>query len=284
MKLLKSVRTICMQNLRKWKTDYRVWVIGVLALIMIWIYIDDMDTIVTFMDSSMPVWIFPFIYMQFHMKLIYTLPVILLFCNAPFIDANQTFVYMRSGRKRWLCGQILYVIMASGIYYLFLLITSFLSAIAAGGEISLEWGKTLTTIANSGVAGYLGVHYIDASTIITTYFSPISAIWFTFLLSWLCGTMIGLIIFFCNTFTGTRFLGITISSLLAVLSAAEESGLPQVLHFSPISWITLNKVDVGGLTTNPSFEYCIVFYLTAIILLAAGILLFGKKQSMDMKG
>ena len=284
MKLLKSVRTICMQNLRKWKTDYRVWVIGVLVLIVIWIYIDDMDTIVTFMDSSMPVWIFPFIYMQFHMKLIYTLPVILLFCNAPFIDANQTFVYMRSGRKRWLCGQILYVIIASGIYYLFLLITSFLSAIAAGGEISLEWGKTLTTIANSGVAGYLGVHYIDASTIITTYFSPISAIWFTFLLSWLCGTMIGLIIFFCNIFTGTRFLGITISSLLAVLSAAEESGLPQVLHFSPISWITLNKVDVGSLTTNPSFEYCIVFYLTAIILLAAGILLFGKKQSMDMKG
>ncbi len=284
MSLFKSVGTICLQNIRKWKTDYRIWVIGILILVMIWIYIDDMNSVVTGIGSAMPIWIYPFIYSQFHMKLIFTLPIILLFCNAPFIDSNQTFVFMRSGKRKWLCGQMLYVVMASGIYYIFLIIACLLSAIFTGGEISLEWGKTLTTIANSDAAGYLGAYYVEASRATIIYFSPLNATWFTFLLSWLCGTMIGLIIFLCNILTGTRFLGITVSSALIVLSALVDTGFPKVLCFSPVSWITLDKVDVGGLTANPSFGYCIGVYLGLIALLTAGILIFGKRQSMDVKG
>lgn len=90
--------------------------------------------------------------------------------------------------------------------------------------------------------------------------------------------------FFCNIVTGTRFLGITITSLLIVLSALADNGFPMVVLFSPVSWITLDKVDVGGLTQNPSFGYCIGVYLGLIALLVAGILIFGKKQSMDVKG
>lgn len=287
MKLPKPVFTICMQNLRKWKTDYRIWIIGLIAYVMILVYTDDMERIVRGLGTASPIWIFPFIYSQFHMKLIYTLPLVLLFCNAPFIDRNQTFVYMRSGRIKWLLGQMLYVTVSSGIYYLFLLIVSLLSAVAAGGEINLEWGKALSVIANSDAAGRLGSPFVEASTTVITYFSPLNATWFTFILSWLCGTMIGLIIFFCNLLTKTRFLGIAVSSILVVLSALRENvnHLKNILlPFSPISWTTLNNVDVGGLTKNPSFGYCASVYLIIIVLLTAGILIFGKKQSMDVKG
>ena len=195
MKLLKSIEKICMQNLRKWKTDYRIRAISVSVLVILWIYIDDMNRIAEGIGSTMPVWIYPFLYSQFHTKLIFTLPVVLFFCNAPFIDSNQIFVFMRSGRIRWLVGQMLYVAAASGIYYIFLLAASLLSSAAAGGEISLGWGKTLTTAANSNAALYFGSPFISVSSIITTHFSSLSAVWFTFLLSWLCGVMIGLIIF-----------------------------------------------------------------------------------------
>lgn len=284
MNFFKSVWTICIQNLRKWKTDYRIWVIGILILVITWIYIDDMNRVATEIGSAMPIWIYPFIYSQFHMKLIYTLPIILIFCNAPFIDDNQTFIFIRSGRKKWICGQMLYVVLASGIYYIFLIITSLLSCIVAGGEISIEWGKTLSTVANSDIAGYLGAYFVEASKSTIIYFTPLNATWFTFLLSWLCGTTIGLLIFFCNILTGTRFLGITTSSMFIVLSALVDTGFPKVIRFSPISWITLDKVDVGGLTQSPSFEYCISVYLIIIALLIAGILIFGKNQSMDVKG
>lgn len=232
----------------------------------------------------MPIWIYPFIYSQFHMKLIFTLPIIMIFCNAPFIDSNQTFIFMRSGKRKWLCGQMLYVVTASGIYYLFFIFSTLLSCIALGGEIDFEWGKTLSTIANTNAAIYFGSPYVNVSAYIITYFSPINAVWFTFLLSWLCSTVIGLIIFFCNIVTRTRFLGIVVSSVIIILSALVDTGFSELLYFSPVSWIVLDKVDVGGMTANPSFGYCITVYLVAITLLTAGILIFGKRQSMDVKG
>lgn len=289
MELLKPALAICVQNLRKWKTDYRIWIIGLIGYVTILVFVDDMKRIITGLGTAMPVWIFPFIYSQFHMKLIYILLLVLFFCNAPFIDSNQTFMYIRSGRIKWLLGQMLYVIVSSGIYYLFLMIVSFFSVAFAGGEINLEWGKTLSIVANSDAAGRFGSPFIVISNTVITYFSPLNATWFTFLLSWLCGSMIGLIIFLCNMLTQTRFLGITISSALIILSALIEHSLnymtsSKYLPFSPISWTTLNHVDVGGLTQNPSFGYCISFYLIVIALLITGILIFGKKQSMDVKG
>jgi len=112
MELLKSISAICIQNLRKWKTDYRIWAIGILAFTMVCVYVDDINKISTGLNEPQPIWIYPFLYSQFHTKLIFTLLLVLLFCNAPFVDSNQTFVFMRSGRIRWLCGQILYVILA----------------------------------------------------------------------------------------------------------------------------------------------------------------------------
>lgn len=285
MNLFKSVGIICMQNLRKWQSDYRVWAIAMSVLVIVWIYIDDIKRIAAGINTAMPIWIYPFLYSQFHTKIIFTLPLVLLFCNAPFIDGNQVFVFMRSGKTKWLFGQILYVVMASGIYYLFLLTVSLIGSIAAGGEINLEWGKTLITAANTNAAQYFGSFYISVASTTITYFSPLSAVWFTFLLSWLCGIMIGLIIFFCNITTGTRALGIIVTSMLVVLSVfAHKVGYPAIVYFSPISWITLEKIDIGGLTKSPTFEYCIGFYLLTIALLMIGILIFGKKQGIDVKG
>ncbi len=284
MRSLKTVMAICLQDLRKWKTDYRVWVIAVLSLVMSWICIDDVRRIANGLNTAMPIWIYPFLYSQFHTKLIFTLPVVLLFCNAPFVDGNQMFVYMRTGKNKWLCGQIIYIAVTGAIYYVFIIAATLISSIAAGGEMSMEWGKTLTTTANSNAALYFGSPFITVSPIVTAFFSPLSAMWFTLLMSWLCAILIGLIILFCNLATRTRGLGIMITSLLVVLSAFADNGFPNLLPFSPISWNTLDKIDVGGYTTNPTFGYCIGAYLVLITLLIVGIFILGKNQTLDTKG
>ncbi len=284
MRSLKTVMAICLQNLRKWRTDYRIWVIAALVLVMVWIYIDDVRRIASGLGTSMPIWIYPFLYSQFHTKLIFTLPVVLLFCNAPFVDGNQMFVYMRTGKNKWLSGQIIYIAVTGAIYYVFLIAATLISSVLAGGEMSMEWGKTLVTTANSNAALYFGSPFIMVSPIVTAFFSPLSAIGFTLLTSWLCAVMIGLIILFCNLATKIRGLGITITSLLVVLSAFADNGFPMLLPFSPISWNTLDKIDVGGMTTNPTFGYCVTAYLFLILLLITGIFVFGKKQTIDLKG
>ncbi len=282
MRAIKTVLSICLQNLRKWATDYRVMAIAVLAFIMVQIYIDDMRKISAGLGTSMPIWIFPFLYSQFFTKIIYTLLVVLLFCNAPFIDSNQTFVYIRSGRKKWLCGQILYIIFASAFYYIFLFAATLLSTVFVG-EISLDWGKTLTTTANSNAAQFFGAPFVVMSNTVTGYFTPLQAVWFTFLVSWLCGILIGLIIFLCNLLTGTRFVGTTIASLLVVLCALVDNGFPGLLPYSPVSWNTLDKIDVGGSTSRPTFFYCTAVYLSLIAILTAAILIFGGRKNFGLK-
>lgn len=137
MRSLKCVVDICVQNFRKWRTDQRVWSIALLLVILTAIYKDDVTKLANALNTKPPFWIFPILYTQFHTKLIFTLPVVLLFCNAPFTDNNQVFVYMRSGRTKWLCGQVLYIFAASAAYYLFLFLTTVILTVFTG---ELSWG------------------------------------------------------------------------------------------------------------------------------------------------
>lgn len=120
MNSVRTVFSICAQNFRKWAADYRMWVIAVLLIVMTFLFADDVHKNAAALGSDTSVWIFPFLYLSRYMKLVFTLPVVLMFCNAPFTDKNQTFVMMRTSRVKWLCGQILYVFLASAVYYLFI--------------------------------------------------------------------------------------------------------------------------------------------------------------------
>ena len=280
----KTILAICSQNFRKWASDYRIWIIAVLLIVITAIYADDMRTVSKYLGTKPSMWIYPFVYMQFHTKVIYTLPIVMIFCDAPFTDKNQVFVYMRTSRIKWLCGQLLYVILASAVYYLFIFVLTIVLTFPFC-ELSQEWGTTLNMLAYSDAAVQAGVHMFDVSGIVVEYFSPLQACFFTFLTSWLSAVVLGAILFFFNLFTGTRLTGITISSFLVVITViVDMGGWTEYLKFSPISWNTLNNIDVGGMTANPSLEYCLCVYAGLIAALIIAILVFGRKKSLDVKG
>ncbi|MBD5384366.1 MAG: hypothetical protein HDR72_05145 [Ruminococcaceae bacterium] len=92
MNSVRSVFSVCAQNFRKWDTDYRMWTIAALLVVMTFAFADDMRKNAAVLGSDVSIWIFPFLYLRRYMKLVFTLPVILVSFNAPFIDKNQTFV------------------------------------------------------------------------------------------------------------------------------------------------------------------------------------------------
>ena len=129
-----------------------------------------------------------------------------------------------------------------------------------------------------------GANFVDISEKVITFFKPLQAVWFTFLMSWLGGIFLGLLIYLCNLLTGNRLIGILLSSFLVVIcSIIENEGWESLLPISPISWTTLDNIDVGGLSTNPTFTYCICFFVGIIAALIAAILFFGRKKSVDIK-
>lgn len=284
MSFLKTIFRISAQNLRKWRTDYRIWVIAVFLFVITLIYVDDLKKVADGLGFEMSVWIFPFMYSQFYYKLIFTLPLVLMLCDAPFVDKNQLFIMMRTTRTRWLGGQILYIVTASGIYYLFIFAISILTTIVYG-SFSPEWGELITALSYDTMLKYevLDVSYFSFSEVVVDYFSPPLACFYTFIMSWLVGTFLGLVVFVCNLFTGSKLWGIAVCGMFVTLTMPAD-GYYLLNRFSPVSWCTLNRIDVGGLTTHPSFTYCICVLLLLIALLIAAVLLFGRKKNLDVKG
>ena len=283
MSLLKSIFSICIQNFRKWATDHRMWVIAALLITMTFIHANDVYRTANALNSDMSMWIFPFLYVSRYMKLVYTLPVVLMFCDAPFVDKNQTFVMMRTTRLKWLCGQILYIIAASAVYYSFVFLLSIISTIFMA-DLSLDWGTTFYSVANGAVK--LPAEFrIEITKITVEYFTPLQACFFTFLLSWLAAILLGLVVFFLNLVTQNRYIGIVASFALVVWAFVIKDGfgIGRFRKISPISWNTLDSLDVGGLTGNPSFTYCVTGFAGLILLLIVGILVFGRKKGLDFK-
>ena len=57
-------------------------------------------------------------------RMLFYFGIILLLCNAPFIDEHQLFTLSRLGRKIWFCGQILYILLANFIYFAWMFFVS----------------------------------------------------------------------------------------------------------------------------------------------------------------
>lgn len=278
MNSIKIIFLIAFQNIRKWKTNYRIWMIAIVMLILVNSYVNNIAQINSILGEKSTVFIYPFIYSQFYMKLIFTLPIIMIFCDAPFIDNNQLFVILRSKRMKSTWGQIMYIVLGSGIYYLFILTSTIILSLPYS-QLNMQWGKVLHTLAETNTASSLGFYFIEVNPLTLDYFTPLQAIWFTFLLSWLCGICLGLIIYFLNLITHTKSIGVIISSALVILSCfIANGGDRKLLKYSLVSWNTLNCIDIGGKTNYPSFYYCMVVYISIIILMTATILIFGKHQ------
>lgn len=248
--------------------------IAIIVLLQVHSYMNEMNRAADLLQLPQTLWNYPFMYTGTYEKLQFTLPLLFIFCDAPFLDSNQLFVTIRSGKTQWCLGQVLYIVMTSAVYYLFLIVATILLSLPKA-EWSLGWGDILYAVSldDTGVEGVYRMLDGDARKVLD-YFTPLQAMWFTFFVSWISGILLGMLVYFCNAVSNTRTVGITIGAILIVLSAFLNFDAPWMSNwFSPFSWNTLNKIDIAGQTRYPPFWYCMSFYAVGITALCAGILL-----------
>ena len=112
---MKSFR-ICMQNIRKWGSNSRIKMCLIMSFLFVYSYISGMWKIIPLVGEKMNPWIFPFLFCWRFMKIVFMAPIVFIFCDAPFIDSNQSYVMLRTSRKKWCFGQVLYIYAGSVIY------------------------------------------------------------------------------------------------------------------------------------------------------------------------
>ena len=280
MKLFNRSWQMCLFSFRKWSTNHRVWIAIILLFILTHAYTIDYSSFCNNMNIKMSPCIFPFLYNVRYIKILFFSPLLLIFCDAPFIDPSQPYVIYRSGKTAWSIGQILYIMMTSAMYFAFLFLISNLF-ILNNVDFSIDgWGKAFGTLANTNASTAMGLRTFISKRVLT-YFTPWQAVWFTFLLSWLSGTFLGLLMYSINSISGFRSLGIIASAFFIILDAA-VLGYPHAVWLSPVSWSSVDNIDIGNMSQLPHIAYVYTAFFLIISVLIASSIITNRKQHINV--
>lgn len=281
---MKSIR-ICIQNMRKWIGNSRIIVSLIVILLFTYLYTKGLWKISDYTGEKLSPYIFPFLTTYRYMKILYLFPVIMIFSDAPFIDSNQQFVMVRSGRLSWGIGQMLYIVVGSFCYTMFMLLSSIIVNI---GHIQLDtlWGKGLILAATTNLTSALGIQYdtVKVTGSIVRYYTPAQAMLWSFVFLWMICTILGLIIYDLNILFKSNAVGVLVTGFMVFFTAIVDE-VQQFMWFSPVTWSSLNNIDVAKTTSLPSFYFVLYMYSGAIVILfiMGALLSRSRRFSFEIK-
>jgi hypothetical protein len=138
-------------NFRQWKKNPRILVTFGLAFVLCFLLT---DKAVQFAEAhGTPMQMFePFIWTfgDSNSILLISLLLILLFADMPFLSSGTPLFLVRMNRRRWITGQLLYTILATTVFLLFILLPTMVLCVRVSfvGNI---WSQTAAILAYSGV-------------------------------------------------------------------------------------------------------------------------------------
>lgn len=284
MSNVKNILLCVRMNLKKAAMESRIYVVMAVSLVFQYYTFNSLHAICDFLGEAVTPWVFPFFLGSPSLFFIYGGLAMLLFCDAPFLDGQAPFVIIRTGRRGWIVGQILYVFLLSLLYTFWNCLTAVLLLIP---DVAFEadWGKVLWTIsANPDIFQRVGVpgSFCPQGKIMELL-PPMQAMAVSILLYWLGTVLIGMIILCFRVLTG-RMIGIAISGVLTVLAyftcyLGRLNYGRALLFLSPVNWSCMNFLDWFGSGTAPSPGYAMTAYMIMIAALAvAAVAAFSRKD------
>ena len=212
-------------------------------------------------------YIFPFLLQQTFIQLLFLAGAAVLFCDAPFIDQSSSFEMIRTGKKKWLWGKLIYIVGMSFVYTVFLMLVSGLLLFP---QITLQksWGKALFTLAQTNAASVLGNDYIHLDYSLMLQYEPLEAMLMSGLMAWVVCVIVGLCILVINL-TFERLPGALGGILVAMLPYFQKnfSNLHTMSFFSPGTWMNITLWNTEVRTLYPTVGYMSIFFILSIVIM-----------------
>ena len=129
----------------KWKGNPKIWVVGLFLIFYVYNLTAPIVKFCKEVNYAVSPWLFPYFFSNSTTLLLFMLAFVLYLCDAPFLDQQQVFVLLRTGRQKWTVGQLLYIAAAS---FAFFLAIFFLSLIFTWPHLQFmnDWGKIIGTL------------------------------------------------------------------------------------------------------------------------------------------
>ena len=150
MTKLRQIWTVSAYNFRGWRRNSRIIVTFALAFVLCFLLSDKAVRFAQDNKSTMQiVEAFVWTFADSNSILLSSLLLLLLFADLPFLGAGVPYYLMRIDRRTWMLGQILYIILASLVYMVFILAATSLICMN-NSFIGNMWSRTAAILGYSG--------------------------------------------------------------------------------------------------------------------------------------
>lgn len=124
---------------------------------------------------------------------------IVIIADAPFVNHRSTLMLYRSSRGQWFWGMNLYILVHGILYYAMALLSTMLYSMRSG-YIQNIWSRSMSNLVRfPSKEALVRWNMPSPGEALVTEYSPLSALLYTFLLIWMYGFILAVVIFIFNT-------------------------------------------------------------------------------------
>lgn len=228
--------------------------------------------------------IFPFCMTSYSILGLYYFGMVYVNSDVPFMQHENMYQIIRTGRRRWALGQIGGIFVRSFFLTMFSVLVTILP-FAGHIEFTNDWGKVIHTLASFKRSSNF---YMENNVDFTfsydalKVFTPLELMGVTVLLCILILTFLGTLMFLIGLLSGKYWAvvgGFVLACLLFVVENIPEYGRLAVSHFVPVCWLEVALIATpnAGYYRLPSIPYMLTFLGISIVLLTVIICLRVKQ-------
>lgn len=242
----------------------KIWLVLICNFIFLQSQVLPLQSFLREYEADATPFLFPFLFMDPFLTACFFFGIILLFCNAPFFTSAQKFVAIRTGKKVWAAGQILYILCTGLLYFLALYL---MSAAVLIPRLSLknDWGSVWNTLARTEAGQLAGVYLIIPAGILNAL-QPLQTVALVEIIGTLNAVFLGELLFLFNVYW-KKEAGIAVAAMFLLLPTRMQS-VPAILRYlMPISWMALDGWSGDLTSAGTDLKMQILLLLGAIFLL-----------------
>lgn len=148
---LRTIFKVALINFRRWRKNPQVIFVFCLTFILCFLLSDKVVSFAQSHETSVQL-MEPFIWTFGDSDAIWTISllILLLFSDMPRLENDVPFYLIRMNRRVWILGQIVYVFLSTGIFMLFVVISTIFFA-AGQSYVANLWSDTAAILGYSGI-------------------------------------------------------------------------------------------------------------------------------------
>ncbi len=265
--MFKKIYNISKNNISKFTSDPKYFIVVLVVMLFTLQHLSPIKEITLVTDIRTNPLLFPFLASSPLFQGILMVGIVFILSNAPFMDSNQPYIIIRSGRYKWVAGQILYIVIACVLYFAIIMLFSFVYLLPSGTLATDGWGKIVHTLMETDVLMQFNAQFGVHSNIVANL-TPFQAFSLSFVLQCLSGVFIG-VLMFCTSLLFKKSVGILVGNFVILFDLLIINNLPYKFYgISPVSLVRLEILDYLNVSVLPSVSYSITYMIVGIVLLS----------------